>query len=107
MITLNNQAKEGGTYVIVITFKDENKNLLTPYNLTWWLSNEVGDPINNRENVSATVTAGILNIVLQGNDLTPGYKILTIKASYNSTYGTGLPLRDAVKFYVQDLVEEE
>jgi len=107
MITLEKQGNEAGTYIIQVKFKDEEGNLVTPYNLTWWLSDTEGNPINNREDVSATAENGVVNIVLSGNDLTPGFKIFTIKGSYDSTYGNNLPIRDVCKFYITDLIEED
>lgn len=106
MITLKKQGNEAGTYIVQIKFKDEDDNLVTPYNLTWWLSDVEGNPINNREDVSASAEDGIINVILSGNDLTPGFKIFTIKGNYDSTYGTNLPIRDVCKFYINNLLEE-
>lgn len=105
--TLSKEAKEGGTYVIELKFRDEDGNLTDPNTLSWWLSDVNGNPINNREDVTVDSPASITNVVLMGDDLTPGWKIFTIKGTYDSSYGTGLLLRDAIKFYVRDLIEED
>jgi len=104
--TLSKEAKEGGTYVIELKFKDEDGNLVNPNTLKWWLSDIKGNPINKREGIVVDDPTSTTNIVLMGNDLTPGYKIFTIKGTYNSSYGNDLLLRDAIKFYVRDLIEE-
>lgn len=105
--TLSKEAIEGGTYVIELKFRDEDKNLVSPNTLEWWLSDIEGNPINSREGVSVDSPTSVTNIVLMGDDLTPGWKIFTIKGTYNSNYGSDLLLRDAIKFYVRDLVEED
>ena len=105
--TLSKQAQEGGTYVVQFKFKDEDWSFVDPTSLSWWLSDENGSPVNNRENVVVNLPAYDEYIVLKGNDLTPGYKILTIKGTYNSNYGSDLPLHDSFKFYVRDLVGED
>lgn len=105
--TLSKEAKEGGTYVIELKFKDEDGNFTNPNTLEWWLSDTSGNPINNREAVPVSDPTSVTHIVLQGADLTPDWKIFTIKGTYNSNYGNDLPLRDAIKFYVRDLIEED
>lgn len=105
--TLSKQAKEGGTYVIELRFKDEEGNYVDPNELSWWLSDTNGAPINSREDVPVSSPSSVMNIVLTGEDLTPGWKIFTIKGTYDSDNGTNLSLRDAVKFYVEDLIEED
>ena len=105
--TLSKEAKEGGTYVIELRFKDEDGNLVNPNTLEWWLSDTNGNPINNKEAISVSSPTSTTNVVLMGNDLTPGWKIFTIKGTYDSNYGNNLLLRDAIKFYVRDLIEED
>lgn len=105
--TLSKEAIEGGTYIIELKFKDEDGNFTNPDSLQWWLSDVNGNPINNREGVSVVEPTSITNVVLQGPDLTPGYKIFTIKGTYSSNYGNNLPLADATKFWVRGLIEED
>ncbi len=109
MITLKDQANEAGTYVVSFYFKDEDENPTVPNYLNWTLTDEVGNIINEREAVSidADKLASSMYITLTGSDLPPGYKILTIHGTYNSTYGTNLPLRQSVKFYVVNLVDND
>lgn len=103
--TLDKTAKEGGTYTVQILFRDEDKNSVVPNEITYTLSDKLGNVINSIENISIT-PASTLNITLTGASLTPGWKILTIKGTYDSSYGVNLPLRDSVKFYVDDLIKE-
>lgn len=72
MITLSKQGKEGSTYVVEVRFKDEEGNAAAPKSLSWWLSDTEGNPVNNREDIAVTSPASVMNIVLTGNDLTPG-----------------------------------
>ena len=61
--------------------------------------------------VSITPAVNV-NIVLSGLDLAISAgitsdaeaRILTVEAVYNSTYGSNLPLKDSVKFYINNLV---
>jgi hypothetical protein len=104
--TLNKEAKEHGTYIVELKFRDETNTLVVPNTLSWTLTDEENNVINSRLDVIVDIPDSIINIVLSGNDLEPGYEILTIKGTYNSTYGLNLPLTDSVKFLVQDLVPE-
>lgn len=103
---LPREAKEGGTYVIQLRFKDEEGNFMGPVSLKWWLTDVNGNIINNRNEMSISEISEIVNITLQGNDLPPGWKVFTVEGTYDSNYGNDLPLKDSIKFYVRDLIEE-
>ena len=107
MVTLLKSANEGGTYVIQVKPKDEDQNDVMLNSLQWTLTDLNGDIVNNNKdiNVEETDLDYVINIVLTDKDLTPGYKILTLKGTYHSVYGTNLPITAAVKFYVSDLLE--
>lgn len=107
MVTLSKEAKEGGSYIIEVRVKDENNNFVAPTSLKWWLSDNKGNPINNREDVEVQELSKNTVIVLTENDLVPGYLIFTVKGTYDSVYGLGMKFSDAVKFYCRDLIEEE
>jgi len=107
MITLETQAPEEGSYVIALTFKDEAGTALVPATLTWTLTDDAGTVINSRTAVSTT-PAATTNLVLYGNDLTvtdtkKRRRIVTLNGTYNSTYGTGLPLTEEIRFSIRDM----
>lgn len=106
MITLKNQAKEKSTYIIEIKFKDEDGKLSPPNEMYWWLQENDGSIVNDRDGVEVDNVDKITDIVLSGDDLTYGWKIFSIEGTYDSTYGTNLPFRDAIKFYVNDVIRE-
>lgn len=106
MGSLNN-ATEESTYVVTVAFRDESGASVIPTAVTWTLTNEIGTVINSRDDVVATPASSI-NIVLTGDDLSVGEngvkRILVVSATYNSTYGTGLSLKAAATFDIENLV---
>lgn len=112
-VTLTEKAVERGTYIIVHTFVDENGDPATPNSgLTWTLTDGKGNVVNAREDVSITAASQI-SIVLSGEDLAvdsddasyydTARKVL-IEGTYDSaTYGSGLPIKDEVTFYLENL----
>ena len=107
MITLKKQTNENGSYLIEIKFKDENNKWKIPYNLTWTLTDLQGNIINNCENVEISNPDNTIYISLNGDDLTPGWKIVTLKGKYDSTNAPQLNIRETFRFYVTDLIEED
>ena len=113
MISLDVHADEKSTHVVTATFKDEDGVLVVPTSITWTLTDESGTIINARENVAVVTPASAINIVLSGLDLamqtgeTAGIvgRVITVNAVYNSTLGTGLPLKGEVKFYIDNLLK--
>lgn len=106
-IPLTEKANEESTFIIGLTFKDEDENEVVPNSINWDLSDEAGTIINSRSNVSVT-PASKVNIVLSGNDLSiPGAskdRVLTVKAPYDSDLGSGLPFNEEFTFQINDLV---
>ena len=107
-ITLSVSAVERSTYVVTVTFYDENGDLVTPTEITWTLTDSDGRVINNRQNVAVAPLASVIHIVLYGDDLalsTGGSetRVLTVEGAYNSTVGTGLPLKGQARFVVENL----
>jgi hypothetical protein len=45
-----------------------------------------------------------LDLAMQTGETLVGQRLLTVQATYNSTLGTGLPLKAEVKFIVDGLV---
>ena len=104
------EAVERSTYVIELTYKDEDGVAVAPSTLTWSLTRPDGSVINNRDAVTLT-PASTVAIVLTGADLALGSGIdngdrhLLIEGTYNSTYGSGLALRDEYVFSIRNLVK--
>lgn len=109
MTVLPTVAAEEGTYVISLTFKDEDGTALTPTTLTWTLTDEDGTVVNSRSGVAASVAATI-NIVLSGDDLALSdakkrRRCVSVSGTYTSTYGAALPLKDEIWFTIRDLLK--
>lgn len=109
MIALETQAPEEGAYSIALTFKDESGTALIPTTLTWTLTDEEGTVINSRSAVSLT-PAATTNVVMYGADLSvtdtkKRRRIVTINGTYTSTYGTGLPLTEEIRFSIRDMLK--
>lgn len=105
-------AKEGSTFIVVATITDEDGAALVPSSMSWTLSDRAGTVINSRENVAIGAPASENDIVLQGDDLAlldsssqRERRILSIKGTYNSAYGSGLPFQDEVHFSVDGLIQ--
>lgn len=110
-IVLPTKANEKSTFIIVVSFKDEDGDAETPTSVTWTLTDSDGNIINSRQDVSIAA-ASTINVVLSGDDLqivnenvsSPVSRILTIKAVYNSTLGNDLPLKEQIEFSINNLV---
>lgn len=105
--TYLSNAVEKSTYVVVATFTNESGVAIAVKTITWTLTDSSGNIVNSRENVAGT-PGSTVNIVLSGNDLnitTYGKsRVLTINATYDSDYGTDLPLKSAATFRITDLL---
>ena len=106
-----NFAVEESTYVVTMNFYDEDDEPVAPASASWTLSDSDGAIINSREDVELSGLAAEMSVVLSGDDLalTTGFagnaeeRVFTIKATYNSDLGVGLPLKDQLKFPVYNL----
>jgi hypothetical protein len=113
MITLSVHAVEKSTYIVTATFKDEDEVLVVPNIITWTLTDESGNVIHSRTDVSVAVPLSTINSLLQGLDLamqtleTAGTvgRVMTVNATYNSTLGGNRPLKGEVKFFVDNLLK--
>jgi len=107
---LSIRATEESTYVVSAAFTDEDGDDLIPTSITWTLTDIDGTVINEREDVEVGTPAATVYIVLTGDDLevTTGsanpVRIVTVSAVYNSTYGSGLYLKAAATFEVENLI---
>ena len=104
-------AVEKSTFIVTLTFKDENNDPVTPATGTWTLTDEDGTVINSRENVVISSLDTSVDVVLSGDDLAVSsefggiseMRIFTFEGTYNSDLGSGLPLRDQLTFPVFNL----
>ena len=60
---LTTEAVEKSTYVVPVTFRDENGISVAPTAATWTLTNEYGVVINSRSDVAISPLAATVNIV--------------------------------------------
>ncbi len=102
-------ATEKSTYVVNLTFAEESGNPVTPLSVQWTLFRAGGVVVNERENVTAT-PAETVSVVLSGDDLEiftddDRKRTLKVEATYNSTYGDGLPLKEELVFFIDDLTQ--
>jgi len=103
-------AEEQGTYIINLSFLDEDDLPVTPTSIKWTLTTVGGEVVNSRSDVSIAIPASSVDVVLSGSDLqllshkeSFSWRIFTVKAVYNSSLGNGLPLNGAVKFRIRNL----
>ena len=109
MTVLSTKANEGSAYTLTIAFTDEDGSAVTPDSITWDLTDTDGNAINSRTTVSVAVPASSINITLSGDDLAIPrpemlWRVVTIEAVYDSSYGSNLPLKDEIMFEIQPLV---
>jgi hypothetical protein len=105
--TLTTKAVEKSTYIISCAFKDAAGDAVVPDSITWTLTDENGNVVNDREDVAPTPAESI-DIVLSGDDLavlanTSDLRIVTIEWVYDSTEGNNLPGKDEARFRIVDL----
>ena len=107
MSTLSTLATEKGTYIVSVSFTDEDGNSVIPTAITWSLYDSTKNIFNSRSSVAVAVPAASINIVLSGLDLEVIEKdtrrIVLVEYTYNSSYGTGLPGKVETDFYITNL----
>jgi len=101
--------EEGSTKIVSVSFADEAGTALIPTGITWSLYNELGSIVNSRSAIVVSPASTIL-IVLTPSDLqyTQVQKsvYLKVKATYSSTYGTGLSIVDTFEIPIEKVVGE-
>ena len=110
--TLTVVAKEDGTYIITAAFTDEDGNAVAPATLNWSLTDLEGAVINEREEKEVANPSATETFVLSGDDiqvLSTEYggtvtREFTVEGTYNSDLGSGLPIKDSVRFTIDELV---
>lgn len=110
-IQLQEHADEEATFIVPVQFLDEDDNPVTPNaGLKWHLTDKFGKVINSRKDVALTPGTSV-DIVLEGADLVilQGHaeelRVLTVEGTYDSSAGTGLPLKIETRFWVDNLVK--
>ncbi len=111
MIRMDTNAAEEGSFKIPVSFTDLSGNSVIPSEILWTLSDKKSTVINNREDVVIAIPEANISIVLQGDDLAlpdpyDNLRVLTIKATFDDTGTslTGLPYREEIIFYIDNLV---
>lgn len=109
-VTLAEEAVEQSTFVVPVTFRDESGATLAPLTATWTLTNEYGVVVNGRAHVTISPLAATVSILLTGTDLAmlgemdSRRRLLLVEATYSSSLGSGLHLREEIEFVVRALV---
>ena len=103
-------AEEEGSYFIKFNFRDENEDAVVPTSIKWTLTTNDGEVVNSRSSVDVTSPTAEWWLALSGEDLqlleqkaSYSWRIVTIKALYDSTHGDDMPLNKAVRFKVRNL----
>lgn len=98
-------AIDGSTYVVRFAFADEDGVAVVPETLEWRLENRIGRIINDRD-WDSIAPGETVDILLSGDDLyyeDGGERVVTIRGTYNSSAGSGLPLTGEARFLVTNL----
>ncbi len=103
------EAKEKSTIAITASFKDEEGSAVTPKTATWTLTDDSGAVINSRKQVNIGSLSTSVTVVLSGDDLQilsgeasekNATRRFLIEATYDSSLGNDLPLKNSCVFPV-------
>ena len=110
-VLLSVHATEKSTYIVTITFTDEDGAAVTPDTIKWTLTDLYNTVINSLEDVAIAVPAASNDVLLKGDDLEilgsgdDGARVFTVEATYTSlAFGANLPLKGSARFSVDDLI---
>ena len=110
-VLLSVHATEKSTYIVTITFTEENGAVVIPDTIKWTLTDLYNTTINSLEDVIIAVPAASNDVLLKGDDLQilgsgdDGARVFTVEATYTSlTFGANLPLNGSARFSVDDLI---
>lgn len=109
-VVLTAEAVEQSTYIVQALFYDEAGAAIAPISATWTLTNEYGLVVNGRQAVAISPLLAAVYLVLTGDDLgmmgemDTGKRLLLVEATYNSSLGAGLNLREEIEFSIRPLV---
>ena len=99
---------EKGTAVVTMAFTDENGDAVVPTGLAWQLMRPDGTVVNSNTFALNTFTG--TQVVLGGDDLVfyddgdSGDRVFSVQGVYNSTLGTGLHIKDELRFAISNLL---
>ena len=102
---------EKSTPTVRVSFTDENGNAVIPSAITWSLSDQNGNIINSREDVSFSSPASTINLTLTASDTTlqstetvyANYpRFISFRAVYDSDLGSNLIAFEEGKFYIEN-----
>lgn len=106
----NKPVREKSTIKVTCAWKNAAGTAVTPDSATWTLTDEGGDTINSRSEISIAAPSTTNDVVLSGDDLAlqstteNGKRFFMAEAIYDSDEGNDLPLKDQLTFYVKDLL---
>ena len=104
---LTTKAVDKSTYKVTATYLDATGAAVTPNAMVWKLTNLKGVTVNSRS--GTTVTPGTTNtVLLTGDDIDASDgqgRIMTWVGDYDGDGDTGLPLKSAVQFEIEDLTD--
>jgi hypothetical protein len=101
-------AKDGNTYIIDYAFKNENGSAVTCISGNWSLRDNNGLIVNSRSAVSILASsAGSIvltpaDLVYEANSST--FRTFTIKAIYDSEYGSACSIAEEASFDITNLI---
>ena len=110
-VITDKKAQEKSTFIIGVTFKDEDLNEVVPTSIVWSLIDSDSAIINSRNQVVIAPSSSI-DIVLYGDDLqiktgeiskASVRRYVIIEAVYNSDAGTGLKFNEQIGFVLENL----
>ena len=101
-------ANEGSTYIVNVSFYNEDSEAMVPTTMEWSLRANYQQIINSHVNESIT-PATTVTIVLTADDLlyeenSSTMRVITMVGTYNSSYGTGLDIAEEFTFNINPLV---
>lgn len=101
-------AVEGSTYVVNVTFRDEAGESMVPVSAEWSLRDNYGNIVNSRS-AQSIIVASTVSIVLSGADLAyepnaRSQRVLTVQGVYDGDYGNDLPIAEEFAFAIRPLV---
>ena len=109
-VTLATHAVEESTFIVQFSFTDHAGAAITPKaGAVYSLTDRDGNIINSREDVGIT-EGTTMTIAISGDDLAlsdpaDNLRIITIEATYDGVLGNDLPLRDSIRFYIDNLLK--
>ena len=104
-------ALEESTYMISGTITDEDGALAVPKTrIAWTLSALIRSVLSTIATGSTasssafnTVLSGATHLALQANERTHGLRLFDVSTTYDSSLGNDLPLKDGVRFLIDNL----